>query len=102
MAFNGAPRSVCYTVAEACKSSNGKITPGDQVIVKSYGIIRGNTIQLEETPDLPEGQYVEVELRPLAEDPVLTAAREARSCFLQRWGRCLDLSLQFLHEDRER
>lgn len=79
-----------------------RLTTGDQVIVKSYGIIHGNTIQLEEAPDLPDGQYVEVELRPLAEDPVLTAAWEARSRFLQRWGRCLDLSLQFLHEDRER
>jgi len=81
--------------------------------VKTYGTIHGNTIQLEETPDFPEGQHVEVlitaderlvnrELRPLVEDPVLTAAREVRSRFFQRWGSCLDLSLQFLREDRER
>ena len=71
------------------------------LVVKTYGIIHGNTIQLERSPDLPEGQAVEVELRPLTEDLVLAAAREVRDRFLQRWGQRLDLSLRFLHEDRE-
>ena len=72
------------------------------LVMKTYGIIHGDTIQLEGSPDLPEGQAVEVELRPLSEDPVLAAAREIRDRFLQRWGQRLDLSLRFLHEDRER
>jgi hypothetical protein len=70
--------------------------------MKVYGTIHGNTIQLEETLDLPEGQLVEVEVRPLAEDPILIAAQEIRNRFFQQWGGCLDLSLQFLREDRER
>ncbi len=73
-----------------------------QLTVKTYGTIHGDSVQLEENPNLPDGQPVEVELRPLEEDPVLTAARKARNGFLQKWGHPLDLSLQFLHEDRER
>ena len=56
------------------------------LVVKTYGIIHGNTIQLERSPGLPEGQAVEVELRPLTEDPFLAAAREVRNRFLERWG----------------
>ncbi len=91
------------TCTRSCSSPLPKmILPMEKrVIMKRYGTVRGNTIQLDEALELPEGQPVEVELRPLVEDPVLGAAREIRSRLLQRWGRPLDLSLQFLREDRE-
>jgi hypothetical protein len=37
--------------------------------MKTYrGIVRGNTVLLEETPDLPDETPTLVELRPLAQD----------------------------------
>lgn len=70
--------------------------------MKTFGVVHGRTVELENAPDFPEGQCVEVELLPLAEDPVLTAAQKIRGRFLQRWERRLDLSLHFLREDRQR
>jgi hypothetical protein len=70
--------------------------------MKACGVIRGKTIELEEGPGLPEGQRVEVEIKPVEGDPVLAAADRVRERFLQRWGQPLNLSLEFLREDRAR
>lgn len=66
------------------------------------GVIRGKFVELEEPPGLPDGQRVEIELTPVAEDPVLAAADRVRERFLRRWGKPLNLSLEFLREDRAR
>lgn len=58
-------------------------------------------MELEESPGLPDGQRVEVELQPVTEDPVLAAAAQLRARLLQRWKKPLNLSLEFLREDRE-
>jgi hypothetical protein len=57
-------------------------------------------VELDESPGLPDGQRVEVELLPVTEDPVLAAATQLRSRLLQRWQKPLNLSLEFLREDR--
>jgi hypothetical protein len=69
--------------------------------MRACGIIRGKVVELEESPGLPDGQRVEVELTPVAEDPVLAAVR-VRERLLHRWGKSLNLSLEFLREDRAR
>jgi len=68
--------------------------------MRACGIIRGKVVELEESPGLPDGQRVEVELLPLTEDPVLAAATRLRARLLQRWKKPLNLSLEFLREDR--
>ena len=70
--------------------------------MKACGVIRGKTIELEEAPGFPEGQQVEVEIKLMESDPVLAAADRVRERFLQRWGKPLNLSLEFLREDRAR
>ena len=70
--------------------------------MRACGIIRGKVVELEESPGLPDGQRVEVELTPVAEDPVLAAAERVRARLLRRWGKPLNLSLEFLREDRAR
>ncbi|MBI3756991.1 MAG: hypothetical protein HY267_03345 [Deltaproteobacteria bacterium] len=70
--------------------------------MRACGIIRGKVVELEEAPGFPDGQRVEVELTPVVEDPVLTAAAWIRERLLHRWGKPLNLSLEFLHEDRAR
>jgi hypothetical protein len=59
-------------------------------------------VELEESPGLPEGQRVEVELLPVTEDPVLAAATRLRASLLHRWEKPLNLSLDLLREDRAR
>jgi hypothetical protein len=66
------------------------------------GTVRGKVVELEESPGLPDGQRVEVELTPIVEDPVLTAAMRIRERLLQQWKKPLNLSLEFLREDRAR
>lgn len=66
------------------------------------GIVRGRVVELEESPGLPDGQRVEVELTPVVEDPVLAAATQLRERLRQRWGKSLNLSLELLREDRAR
>jgi hypothetical protein len=70
--------------------------------MKACGIIRGKFVELEESPGLPDGQRVEVELTPVVEDPVLAAAVRIRERLLHRWKKPLNLSLEFLREDRAR
>lgn len=70
--------------------------------MRACGIIRGKIVELEESPDLPDGQRVDVELTPVIEDPVLIAAMRIRERLLQRWKKPLNLSLEFLREDRAR
>lgn len=68
--------------------------------MKACGTTRGKIVELEESPGLPDGQRVEVELTPLVEDSVLAAAVRLRARLLHRWGKPLNLSLEFLREDR--
>jgi hypothetical protein len=70
--------------------------------MRACGVIRGKFVELEELSGLPDGQRVEVELTPVTEDPVLAAADRVRERFLRRWGKPLNLSLEFLREDRAR
>lgn len=70
--------------------------------MKVCGVMKGKIIELEESPGLPEGQLVEVELKPVEGDLLLVAADRIREHFLRRWGRPLNLSLEFLREDRDR
>ena len=70
--------------------------------MKASGTIRGKVVELEESPGLPDGQRVEVELTPVAEDPVLAAATRIRERLLLRWKKPLNLSLEWLREDRAR
>jgi hypothetical protein len=50
--------------------------------MKACGIIRGKVVELEESPGLPDGQRVEVELTPIVEDPVLVAATRITAVFV--------------------
>jgi hypothetical protein len=70
--------------------------------MKACGTIRGKVVEREESPGLPDGQRVEVELTPIVEDPVLAAAARLRERLLHRWGKPLNLSLELLREDRAR
>lgn len=70
--------------------------------MKVCGIVRGKVVELEESPGLPDGQRVEVELTPVGEDPVLAAAVRIRERLLRRWKKPLNLSLELLREDRAR
>jgi hypothetical protein len=70
--------------------------------MKACGTIHGKVVELEEFPGLPDGQRVEVARTPIAEDPVLAAAARIRERLLRRWQKPLNLSLEFLREDRAR
>lgn len=70
--------------------------------MKACGTIRGKVVELEESLGLPDRQRVEVELTPIVEDPVLAGATRIRERLLLRWKKPLNLSLEFLREDRAR
>ncbi len=53
--------------------------------MRAYGIIRGKLVEREESPGLPDGQRVEVELTLVEEAPVLAAATRIRARLLQHW-----------------
>ena len=100
--------------------------------MKVRGIVKGNTIAFDDCIDLPEGQQVEVEIRPaepeieetatepaavraypmppelearIATEPQFENLRRAdkiREELARRWGGPRNLSTQFIREDRER
>ena len=83
--------------------------------MKTKGVIRGMTIELQTATDLPDGQEVEVEissltapatvagnLDPSQDDVVMRAADELRQSIAARWGRNLNRSVDYVREDRDR
>ncbi len=67
--------------------------------MKEHGVIKGQTIVLDEPVDLVDGQRVEVDVRPV--DDVIERAREIRRKFEALWGGKLNRSIQYIREDRE-
>jgi len=82
--------------------------------MKTIGVIRGKTIELETATDLTDGQAVEVEINLLtaptpakdtlgpSQDDVMRAADELRQSIAARLGGNLDSSVEYIREDRER
>ena len=82
--------------------------------MKTVGVIRGKTIELETSTDLPDGQAVEVGINLLAastpaqgkpdpsQDYVMRATDELRQSIAARLGGNLDSSVEYIREDRER
>ena len=100
--------------------------------MKIHGTVKGNAITFDDCIDLPEGQQVEVEIRPAASEvegtttepsavrtypmpPELEAriatepqfenlrrADKIREALAKRWGGPRNLSTQFIREDRDR
>ena len=82
--------------------------------MKTKGVIRGMTIELQTPTDFPDGQVVAVEIslptvREAAAGTVgysgsdlMKAADELRQSIAKRLGGNLDSSVQYIREDRER
>ncbi len=82
--------------------------------MKTKGVIRGMTIELQTATDLPDGQEVEVEISSLtapatvagnldpSQDDVMRAADELRLRITERLGGNLDCSARYVREDRNR
>ena len=86
--------------------------------MKRRGIVRGQTIEFEHPIGFPDGQAVELDIRPLAgengaspEDQAdrerrigeaLRQADEIRERIRKELGGELNLSVQYVREDRER
>lgn len=82
--------------------------------MKTIGVIRGKTIELETATDLADGQAVEVEINLLtaltpakgkpdpSQDDVMRAADELRQSIAARLGGNLDSSVEYIREDRDR
>ena len=82
--------------------------------MKTKGVIRGTTIELQTPTDFPDGQVVAVEIslppaREAAADTVghsgsdlMKAADELRQSIAERLGGNLDSSVEYIREDRER
>jgi predicted DNA-binding antitoxin AbrB/MazE fold protein len=68
--------------------------------MKLRGEIKGQTIALDGPVDMPDGQRVEVEIRPV--DDVIERAREIRDKLEKQWGGKLNRSLEYVREDRDR
>lgn len=82
--------------------------------MKTKGVIRGTTIELETPTDFPDGQVVAVEISlPAAREAasgtaehsgtdLMKAADDLRQSIAERLGRNLDSSVEYIREDRER
>ncbi len=86
--------------------------------MKRRGIVKGQTIEFEHPIGFPDGQAVELDIRPLAVDngasleaeadrerqigEALRQADEIRDRLEKQWGGKLNLSVQYVREDRER
>lgn len=82
--------------------------------MKTKGVIRGTTIELDAAADLPDGQAVELEINALtapdavasnpdhSQDDAMRAADELRQRIAERVGGNLDCSSRYVREDRER
>lgn len=85
--------------------------------MKRRGIVKGQTIELDHPLYLPDGRAVELDIRPLPSQngvaPVdqsvrerqIEASRQAdeiRNRLEKQWGGKLNLSVEFVREDRDR
>ena len=85
--------------------------------MKRRGIVKGQTIEFEHPLGIPDGQAVELDIRPLAGEngasPAAQADRERRREAMRQadeirerlekqWGGKLNLSVQYIREDRDR
>lgn len=70
--------------------------------MKLRGVVRGSGIELEHGVDLPEGTRVELEVRPSdGTRGIVDELRAIHARQLERWGKPLDLSVQFIREHRD-
>ena len=85
--------------------------------MKRRGIVKGHTIEFDHPLGLPDGQAVELDIRPLADQngaspagqtdrerqrEALRQADEIRDRLEKQWGGKLNLSVQYIREDRDR
>ena len=85
--------------------------------MKRRGIVKGQTIEFDHPLGLPDGQAVELDIRPLADKngaspagqtdrerqrEALRQADEIRERIRKELGGELNLSVQYVREDRER
>ena len=86
--------------------------------MKRRGIVKGQTIEFDHPLGLPDGQAVELDIRPLAGENGLSPAAQAerkrqigealrqadeiRERIRKELGGELNLSVQYIREDRER
>ena len=86
--------------------------------MKRRGIVKGHTIEFDHPLGLPDGQAVELDIRPLAGEngaspagqtdrerqigEALRQADEIRERIRKELGGELNLSVQYIREDRER
>ena len=85
--------------------------------MKRRGIVKGQTIEFDHPLGLPDGQAVELDIRPLAGEngtspagqtdrerqrEALRQADEIRERIRKELGGELNLSVQYIREDRER
>ena len=85
--------------------------------MKRRGIVKGHTIEFDHPLGLPDGQAVELDIRPLAGEngassaaqtdrerqrEALRQADEIRDRLEKQWGGKLNLSVQYIREDRDR
>ena len=85
--------------------------------MKRRGIVKGQTIEFDYPLGLPDGQAVELDIRPLAGEngtlpagqtdrerqrEALRQADEIRDRLEKQWGGKLNLSVQYIREDRDR
>ena len=82
--------------------------------MKTKGVIRGMTIEMETLTDFPDGQVVAVEISPLkapttivgnldpSQDDVMRADDDLRRRIAERLGGNLDCSARYVREDRNR
>ena len=86
--------------------------------MKRRGIVKGQTIEFDHPLGLPDGQAVELDIRPLAGEngaspaaqaerkrqigEALRQADEIKDRLEKQWGGKLNLSVQYIREDRDR
>ena len=86
--------------------------------MKRRGIVKGQTIEFDHPLDFSDGQAVELDIRPLAGEngvspeaeadrkrqigEALRKADEIKDRLEKQWGGKLNLSVQYIREDRER
>ena len=68
--------------------------------MKRRGVVKGQTIILDDPIELFDGQHVEIDVNPV--DDVIEKAREIRNKLERQWGGRLNRSLDYIREDRDR
>ncbi len=68
--------------------------------MKRRGIIKGQTIILQDPIEMTDGQHVEVDVHPL--EDAIEKAKKIRNKLEKQWGGRLNRSLDYIREDRDR